>query len=150
MHHPQHHSVPPPNNDAEGLFETIFAIIWFVVSYLPFVLIGSATCIALYKYAHLSKLVSGIIGLILAWTCLCSIRAVDRAATRLEERGSAWHILLKALAVAVVAGPPFALGCWIGASFVSERPMFEQIVAGGFVGVLVAGSAYYRVMEEDV
>jgi hypothetical protein len=48
-----------------------------------------------------------------------------------------------------VAGPPFALGYVIGSWIVMDRSLFERLIAGDFVGILLAGMAYSRVIEDD-
>lgn len=144
-HHPRHQD----HGDSGGLTEMIFAIIWFVVSYLPFVLIGIGTGVGLYKYAHLSQFVCGIFGVLSGMASLGTIRAIDRVSNRMEGTGSLWYIPLKVLIVAAVAGLPFALGYSLGSSFVSERSSMEKLVAGGFGGLLLAGPSYFRVMVDD-
>lgn len=131
------------------LVQAVVALVWFVISYLPFVLIAAGTGVGLSKYANLSSFVAGILGCIASVACLALTRAARTACNRLEEQDNIWYLPVLFLIVVVVAGPPFALGYAIGASFVSDRSWVEQLIAGGFLGSVIAALSYQRVMIDD-
>jgi hypothetical protein len=144
-----HRHVVHQGADSGGLIELIFTVVGFVVAYLPFVLIACGTGYALFKYAHLSQFVAGIIGFLAGYGTLGAIRALHRLGDRLEKHYNRWHIPIQLMVALFVAGPPFALGYVLGSWIVMDRSLFERLIAGGFVGILLAGMAYSRVIEDD-
>jgi hypothetical protein len=83
MQHGHNHRDHQERGGADGLAEVIFAVIWFVVSYFPFVLVAIGSGVGLYRYAHLSHVVCGIIGVFTGMATLGAIRAIDRLSSRL-------------------------------------------------------------------
>jgi hypothetical protein len=84
--------VVPHSADSEGLLELIFSVVEFVVVHLPFVLIVSGVGYALFKYAHLSQFVAGIIGFLAGYGTLGAIRALHRLGDRLEKQYNRSHV----------------------------------------------------------
>ncbi|MFC7514577.1 hypothetical protein ACFQUU_06135 [Herbaspirillum sp. GCM10030257] len=124
----------------------ILGLLWLMVIYLPFVIIAVAVGIYANKHWGFQTFPAFITAVLVAFAAYFLINLIESFSDGLKEEGNYWYIPIKLFVLVTVTGAPFVLGYQLGASAVDSNHPWQRMLAGGFVGLLLAGPAYAQVI----
>ncbi|MGO5000498.1 hypothetical protein [Oceanisphaera sp. W20_SRM_FM3] len=132
-----------------GLIGFTFRVFILSMIYSPFVLAFGYTFYVTQEQFNIHWFVSAIIGLFSAFSLFFIIGFIYAAQQELRNNGNKFWFFLFLLNITLISGLPFLIGISFGLDIIgkSSASLLEQVLAGGFGGLLLALPAYFGVIK---